>query len=289
MAARCGCVPCRARWTSGSTAAGSWRARGGAGALILGGVPVGAGAQRTRRPPFVRTGRFTQGVASGEPSTRAMTLWTRLEGLRADRRLTLEVARDDDFRRVVYRRNVIAQRVRGRRGQGARHARPEARRALLLPLRDARTRARRRHVRDAAPGRLGASRCGSASSPARTTRRATSAPTHAIAREDVDLVVCLGDYIYEKQLLRGAAQGHARRERRRRGPDARRVPRQVRAVPQRPRPAGDARGAPVPGASGTTTRSRTTTRATARRRGRATGAASRSSTRKRTAYRAYFE
>jgi alkaline phosphatase D len=80
----------------------------GAGALILGGVPLGAGAQ-VKRAPFARKGSFPQGVAAGEPGTRGITLWSRLEGYRADRRLAVEVARDADFSKVVFRRNIVAR------------------------------------------------------------------------------------------------------------------------------------------------------------------------------------
>src|SRR4051794_1222490 len=61
----------------------------GAGALILGGVPVGAGAH-VKRAPFARKGSYPQGIAAGEPGTRAMTLWTA-------------------FKSVVHRRNVVAR------------------------------------------------------------------------------------------------------------------------------------------------------------------------------------
>ncbi|MDQ3935686.1 MAG: PhoD-like phosphatase N-terminal domain-containing protein, partial [Actinomycetota bacterium] len=86
----------------------------GTSALILGGVPVGAGARNTRHTiPFARGGSFPEGVAAGEPATSSATLWTRLAGHRADRRLTLEVARDDGFRRVVLRRDLVARASEG--------------------------------------------------------------------------------------------------------------------------------------------------------------------------------
>ena len=82
----------------------------GAGALILGGVPLGAGAANRRHTiPFAKGGAFAEGVASGEPATTSATLWTRLSGLRADRRITLEVARDPGFARVVLRRDMVAR------------------------------------------------------------------------------------------------------------------------------------------------------------------------------------
>ena len=65
----------------------------------------------------------------------------------------------------------------------------------------------------------------------------------ALAKEDLDLVVCLGDYIYEHSYYDGPRRPrrHDRRQRRRRRPDARRVPREVPLLPGRQGPAGDAR------------------------------------------------
>ena len=174
----------------------------GAGALILGGVPVGAGAQRRPSVPFVRRGRFAQGVASGEPSTRAMTLWTRLEALRSDRRLTLEVARDDDFRRVVYRRNVVAKaseagavKVRVTRG-----LKPGERYFYRFEARD----------NASGVGTFDTLRPADSREPVRIAffscqdyQAGYFGAHEAIAREDVDLVVCLGDYIYEKNFYDG--------------------------------------------------------------------------------------
>ena len=54
---------------------------------------------------------------------------------------------------------------------------------------------------------------------------------------DLDVVVCLGDYIYEQPVLRRARARTRPAPTGRRGPDARRVPREVRALPLRPAPA----------------------------------------------------
>ena len=173
----------------------------GAGALILGGVPVGAGAQ-TRRPPFARGGTFPQGVASGEPGTRGMTLWTRLEGYRSDRRLGVEIARDPDFRRVVYRRNIVAKasedgavKLRVERG-----LRPGERYYYRFETRGA----------DSAVGRFQTLRPPDSAEPVRIVffscqdyQSGYYGAHRVIADEDVDMVVCLGDYIYEKAFYEG--------------------------------------------------------------------------------------
>ena len=66
-------------------------------------------AKRRNRIGFARGGSFPQGVASGGPDPRGISLWTRLEGATGTARSALEVARDPDFRRVVKRRTLIVR------------------------------------------------------------------------------------------------------------------------------------------------------------------------------------
>lgn len=176
---------------------------GAAGALILGGVPVDGWARRHRRPlavPPAAGGAFAEGVAAGAPKPRGIQLWTRLSGAGpGDRRLTLEVARDRAFRRTVVRREVVA---RGGR-DGTVRARVEGRRLL-------------------APGEEYFYRFATRGSHSEVGRFRTLPPPDSnqavriaffscqdwqigwygahrvLAGEDVDLVVCLGDYIYER-------------------------------------------------------------------------------------------
>jgi alkaline phosphatase D len=174
----------------------------GAGALILGGVPVGAGAQRRPSIPFARRGTFPQGVAAGEPTQRGMTLWTRLDGYRADRKLTVEVARDSNFRRVVFRRDIVARasedsvvKVRVARGM-----KPGERYFYRFETRDAESRVGTfdtlRPPDSKEPVRIAFFSC-------QDYQAGYYGAHDAIAREDVDLVICLGDYIYEKNFYDG--------------------------------------------------------------------------------------
>src|SRR5918998_4339560 len=74
----------------------------GAAASIL--VAPAMALGRTPRP--FRGGRFPDGVLSGDPTPTGITLHTRLAGVEGSGGVTLEIARDRDFRRVVSRRVV---------------------------------------------------------------------------------------------------------------------------------------------------------------------------------------
>ena len=175
-------------------------------ALVLGGVPVFADAARTRRKriPLAGGGTFAEGIASGETSTNAATLWTRLGGYRTDRRLGLEIASDPGFRHVVHRRSVVARaahdhtikaRVGGRflkpgerywyRFEGAHSHSPVGRFQTLRPA-DSNEPVRIAFFscQDWQAGYFGAHRT-------------------LAERDDLDLVVGLGDYIYERNFYEG--------------------------------------------------------------------------------------
>ena len=180
-----------------------------AGGLILGGIPVDPAMARRpgrRRTPFARGGGFSLGVAAGAPYSRTGTVvWTRLDGFRRDRLLRLEVARDRDFRNVVHRRVVRAKastdhtvetRLLGRFMRPGReyfyrfHTRDEESpvgRFRTLPPPDSRD-----------PVRVGFFSC--------QDYQAGYYNAHAaMADEDLDLVVCLGDYVYERTFYEGPA------------------------------------------------------------------------------------
>ena len=64
---------------------------GGLGALVLIGAPPEVLAA-PRKLKLARDVAFRQGVASGEPAARAITLWTRLEGLERAAAVGVEVS-----------------------------------------------------------------------------------------------------------------------------------------------------------------------------------------------------
>jgi alkaline phosphatase D len=176
-------------------------AAAGAAGLML---PRSMQAQGVRSPlPLIRGGRFTQGVASGQQGLNGITLWTKLDGVERTSRLQVEISRDQDFRSVLYRQDVAADVERN----FAVHHRAEH--PVLQP-------GEQYFYRfftcdeNSPVGRF------------RTARPADSAETvrigffscqayeagfytaHAgMAQEDLDIVVCLGDYIYEKIFYSG--------------------------------------------------------------------------------------
>ena len=88
---------------------------GAAGALVL--APQTAlealAAPRGAAARLLRGGRFRQGVLSGDPTPRGITLLTVLDDVTGSGSVRLEVARDRDFRRVVARKTIATSGGRG--------------------------------------------------------------------------------------------------------------------------------------------------------------------------------
>jgi alkaline phosphatase D len=168
----------------------------------LGGVGTAARAMRNghagRRPRLARKARFRQGVASGEPRPRAITLWTKLDEIERNGTVELEVARDPGFDRVVHRRRVLARRSNGFTVHArVRDLKPHKQywyrfdtgersspvgRFRTFPPPDSRQ-----------PARIGVFSCQDFV-PGYYTAHAGLA-----SEPDLDLIVCLGDYIYERR------------------------------------------------------------------------------------------
>src|SRR5688572_3134181 len=86
---------------------------GAAGAAVLAPQALLPDLASARKAPLLRSGEFAEGVASGDPAPRAVTLWTRVAELERRGGVRLEVARDKGFRRVV-----AAKRIGTGPGQG---------------------------------------------------------------------------------------------------------------------------------------------------------------------------
>ena len=176
---------------------------GAAAGLTLAGPVNHAALARGRRLPLAREGRFASGVMSGVPGPRAITLWTRLGEVERTSRLRLEIATDPRFRNVVQRRSVVAEEKGGftvhERVTGLR---PHREYFYRFETKERNSRVGR--FRTAPPPgskekiRLAFYSCQDYEAGFYNAQR-------AIAKEDVDLVVCLGDYVYETSFYQDKA------------------------------------------------------------------------------------
>jgi alkaline phosphatase D len=166
-------------------------AAAGAAVLVPPTLSAAAGAQGRRVLP---SGRFAEGVASGDPGPRAVTLWTRVAELERRGGVRLEVARDKGFRNVVARETITTGPASG--------GSVKARVTGLKPYEQYYYRFETRSS-ESDVGRF------RTAPPADSRQELTFAFfscqdwTHGfynahevMAREDLDFVVCLGDYIY---------------------------------------------------------------------------------------------
>jgi alkaline phosphatase D len=69
------------------------------------------GLTSARKAPMLHGGSFPDGVVSGDPTTHGMTLWTRVAGVGGAGRVELEVARDSHFKHVVARTDVATSKA----------------------------------------------------------------------------------------------------------------------------------------------------------------------------------
>ena len=184
-------------------------------------------------------GRFAEGLPRATPTPNGITLLTRIDGRGAAGGVELEVARDKGFKNVVTRKPIRTRR----------RARPlvKARVTGLKPYEQYYYRFATKRPR-CAVGPL-PDRAAGGLAPAADVRLLLLPGLHArllqrarvMAREDLDFVVCLGDYIYA-ETYHSLAGGTAVRDdtigspgyparRHARGRLARRLPRQVLALP----------------------------------------------------------
>jgi alkaline phosphatase D len=173
-------------------------ATGGASIYLLG-RPTGTTAAGLARATPLAGAAFDQGVASGEPAERAITLWTRVAGAGRRAPVAYEVAVDPGFARVVARGRATVEpgaastaRVRVRGGR----LRPGEQYFYRFATRDAHS----------PVGRFRTARPADSREPVRiaffSCQEYIAGYYHAhrdlARRDDVDLVVCLGDYVYEQ-------------------------------------------------------------------------------------------
>ena len=171
----------------------------GAGGLALaGGLTTTRGFAQSG-PEIARGGRFAQSVASGQPTTSGITLWTKLSELERPGRMQFEVSTEPDFRSVLIRRSVTPDAARdfaiSTRVESAK-LRPSERYYYRFFTCDQTSPVGRfRTARPAdsqEPVRIAFFSCQDYESGFYTAHRGIA------QEEDLDLVVCLGDYIYER-------------------------------------------------------------------------------------------
>ncbi|MFL5846246.1 MAG: alkaline phosphatase D family protein [Solirubrobacteraceae bacterium] len=164
---------------------------------VLAGRALDATAARPR-PPLARGGAFPQGVMAGQPASHAATLWAQLAEPERPGPLRLEVATDPGFARVVHRERVTPAPHTGiarRRVVGLRPARPYWYRFAGASGSSPVGRFRTLPPPDSAdPVRIGVWSCQMYFLGYFTGQAALA------AEDDLDLVLCLGDYIYETYL-----------------------------------------------------------------------------------------
>jgi alkaline phosphatase D len=170
--------------------------------LALAGPLNYAALARELKVPLATEGTFAHGVSSGFPAPGGITLWTRVSELTRSSRVTLEVATDKHFRKVVKRQEVVADakndftvhtRVGGLKPAHEYYYRFDTKKKhsrvgtfRTLPAADSNQ-----------PLRIGFYSCQSYEAGYFTAQG-------ALAKEkDLDLVLCLGDYIYEHHYYKG--------------------------------------------------------------------------------------
>ena len=151
-------------------------------------------AGKARKRPSLRGGKFAEGIASGDPAARSITLWTRVADAEGTGTVEVQVARDHGFRKVVARDFIKANASTGHYAK--------ARVAGLRPYEDYYYRFATRDEQSPI-GRFRTALPPDSNQPVRFAFFSCQDFTfgyfnaHALmAKEDLDFVVCLGDYIY---------------------------------------------------------------------------------------------
>jgi alkaline phosphatase D len=151
-------------------------------------------APRGSAARLLRGGRFRQGVLSGDPAPRGITLLTVLDEASGSGSVRLEVARDRDFRQVVARKAIPTSGGRGHSVKArVENLEPDERYFYRFETRD----------RESPVGRFQTALPMDSNRPVRFAFFSCGEYTHGyfnaydlMRRDDVDFVVCLGDYIY---------------------------------------------------------------------------------------------
>ncbi len=170
------------------------RAASGAAVAVLAPQELVLPASGATGRKLLRSGTFADGIVSADPNPTGISLWTRVTEAEGPGRVLLEVARDDDFRKVVSREQI-------RTSASINHA-VKARVDGLEPHTEYFYRfANARH--ESKVGRFRTAAPAGSKEPVRFAYFSCQDYTHGyynahelMAKEDLDFILCLGDYIY---------------------------------------------------------------------------------------------
>ncbi len=174
--------------TAGSAAAAT---------ILIPDVVAGEIAMAAKRQGRYRAGRFPGGVLSGDPEPNAVTLLTTIDDVSGAGTVRLEVARDKAFKKVVARREIPTSPLKG--------FSVKARVSGLKPYEDYYYRFSTRTT-ESRVGRTRTALPPDSNQPVRFAFFSCQEYAHgyynahaAMARDDLDFVVCLGDYVYAEE------------------------------------------------------------------------------------------
>ena len=208
-----------------------------------------AAIAKKRRVPIAKNGKFNLGVASGFPRPNGIVLWTELSEITRTSKLRVAVATDPKFKNTVYEKDVVARADRGFTTRVfVRKLKPRKEYYYRFFTKNQKSEVGPLPHRSSV--RLGGARSGSPTSPARTTRPASSTPSRrspsrtTSTSSSASATTCTSTPTPRPE-LGGRAQGHTGPQRRRRRPVPRRVLPEVPPLQVRSQPEGDARRAPV--------------------------------------------
>ena len=167
---------------------------GAAGAVVLAPQALLPDLASARKAPLLGSGKFAEGIASGDPAPHGVTLWTRIADLERKGAVRLEVARDKGFRRVIASTRIGTGPNQG----GSVKARVTGLRPYEQYFYRFETKTSHSEV-----GRFRTAPPADSNQPLTFAFFSCQDWTHGfynshevMADEDLDFVVCLGDYIY---------------------------------------------------------------------------------------------
>ena len=165
-------------------------------ATVLAPQAAAQGLTSQRSAPTLGGGSFAEGVLSGDPAPDAITLWTRVSEVAGNGSVGLEVATDRGFERVVARKLIgtsaeLGHHVKARVGR----LQPHETYYYRFFTKDSESRVGRFRTAlppdSRAPVRFAFFSCQEYSFGLYNAHQ-------MLREEDVDFVLCLGDYIYEE-------------------------------------------------------------------------------------------